>query len=204
MSFKLPEIDFLKTENGLKPLFSNETIEFHFGKHHKAYVDNLNKLIVGSDFEKSTLEEIVKKSAGPLFNNAAQAWNHTFFWLSLNPKKEKSESQIINKNFGSHEKFKEEFTAAATSFFGSGWIWLVQEINSDKLKIISTANADCPIKLDYKPLMVCDVWEHAYYIDYRNARAKYVEIFLNSINWDFIDANFNRKSVIDLHTLMKA
>ena len=187
MSIQLPPLPY--SNDALAPHISPETIEFHYGKHHKAYVDKLNGLIPGTEFEKMTLEEIVKKSSGGIFNNAAQIWNHTFYWNCLTPKGGGAPSgnlaSEINKSFGSFDKFKEQFSQAALNQFGSGWAWLVKD-SSGSLKIYSTSNAECPLTKGDKPLLTCDVWEHAYYIDYRNARPKYVETFFNLINWDFV------------------
>jgi Fe-Mn family superoxide dismutase len=174
---------------------SAETLDYHHGKHHKAYVDNLNKLIEGKPEEKKSLEEIIKSSEGPLFNNAAQIWNHTFFWSSLKPggggQPTGDLAQAITRDFGSYEKFAEAFTAAATTQFGSGWAWLVLE--GGKLAVTKTANADLPLKHGQKALLTLDVWEHAYYIDHRNARPKFIETFLKSLaNWEFATENLKK------------
>jgi Fe-Mn family superoxide dismutase len=179
-------------KDSLAPNISQETIEFHYGKHHAAYVANLNKLIKGTEFENLTLEDIILKSSGGIFNNAAQIWNHTFYWNSLSPKgggepKGKIADEII-KQFGSFSAFQEKFTAAATTFFGSGWIWLVKNPDGS-LAIETTGNAGNPIKDGKKPILTCDVWEHAYYIDHRNARANYVAAFWKIINWEFANQN---------------
>jgi superoxide dismutase, Fe-Mn family len=191
MEHKLPELPYSK--EALAPWISAETLEYHYGKHHKAYVDNLNKLIPGSEYEKLTLEEIVKKAPpGGIYNNAAQIWNHTFYWNCLAPKAGGEPSgelaAVIVKNFGLFAQFKEKFSAAATGLFGSGWAWLVKNADGS-LEIIQAGNAGNPLKDGKKPLMTCDVWEHAYYIDYRNARAKYVESFWNLVNWKFVSQN---------------
>jgi Fe-Mn family superoxide dismutase len=191
MEHKLPELPYAK--DALAPGISAETIEYHYGKHHKAYVDNLNKLIPGTEFEKMSLEEIVKKASGAIFNNAAQDWNHTFYWNCLSPKAGGEPTTLlayaINKSFGSVSQFKEKFTNTAVTTFGSGWAWLVK--NSDgTLSIESSSNAGNPLKDGKKALLTCDVWEHAYYIDYRNARAKYVEAFWNLVNWKFVEQHF--------------
>jgi superoxide dismutase, Fe-Mn family len=190
MEHKLPALPFAK--NALVPLLSEETLEYHHGKHHAAYVANLNKLIAGTEFEKMSLEEIVAKATGGMFNNAAQHWNHSFYWNCLLPGGGKPEGQLaaaIDKSFGSFGQFKEKFTASATSLFGSGWTWLVK--NSDgSLAIENTGNADNPLKAGKKALLVCDIWEHAYYIDYRNARAKYLEAFWQIANWRFAGLNY--------------
>lgn len=190
MKHELPQLPY--AIDALAPHISKETLEFHHGKHHQTYVTNLNNLIPGTEFENLTLEEIVKKSTGPVFNNAAQIWNHTFYWHSLAPKAGGAPTgaiaEAITKNFGSFEKFKEEFSKVAIGTFGSGWAWLVKA-KDGALKIVSTSNAATPLTDGVKPLLTCDVWEHAYYIDYRNARAKYVESFWNLVNWEFANAN---------------
>jgi Fe-Mn family superoxide dismutase len=191
MEHRLPDLPFDKST--LAPNISAETLEYHYGKHHKTYVDNLNKLIPGTEFEKLSLEDIIKKATGGIFNNAAQIWNHTFYWNSLSPNGGGEPSgelaAAINKNFGSFTQFKDKFTTAATTLFGSGWAWLVK--NPDGSLAIETAsNAGNPLKDGKKPLLTCDVWEHAYYIDYRNARAKYVEAFWKIVNWKFAAQNF--------------
>jgi len=194
MEHKLPELPYAK--EALAPNISAETLEYHYGKHHKTYVDNINKLIVGTEFENLALEDIVKKASGGVFNNAAQVWNHTFYWNCLSPKGGGEPSGAlagaILKSFGLFAQFKEKFTNAAVTLFGSGWAWLVQ--NPDGSLIIeATSNAGNPLKDGKKPLLTCDVWEHAYYIDYRNARAKYVEAFWNLVNWKFAEQNFAQK-----------
>jgi superoxide dismutase, Fe-Mn family len=191
MEHKLPELPFAK--DSLSPYISAETLEYHYGKHHKAYVDNLNKLIPGTEYEKLTLEEIIKKApAGGIFNNAAQIWNHTFYWNCLAPRAGgEPDGQLlaaINKSFGSYTQFKDKFSTAATTLFGSGWAWLVKNADNS-LEIVQASNAANPLKDGKKPLLTCDVWEHAYYIDYRNARAKYVEVFWNVVNWKFAALN---------------
>jgi Fe-Mn family superoxide dismutase len=179
------------TQDALEPLMSKETLEYHYGKHHQTYVNNLNNLITGTKFENSALVEIVLGSEGGLFNNAAQVYNHDFFWQSLTPKQSAISSKVetaLTQAFGSVEKFKEEFTAKAVGHFGSGWAWLVQDENK-ALKIITTSNAANPLTDKLKPILVCDVWEHAYYIDVRNARPKYLENFWKLVNWDFVEQN---------------
>lgn len=190
MKHELPPLPY--PMDALEPYISRETLEYHYGKHHKAYVDNLNNLIPGTEFENLTLEEIVLKASGPIFNNGAQVWNHTFYWNSLLPNgggaPKGAIADAITRDYGSFETFKEAFSKAAVTLFGSGWAWLVK--NSDgKLEIVQTGNAGNPMTADKKPLLTCDVWEHAYYIDYRNARPKYVENFWNLVNWDFINRN---------------
>lgn len=187
MAIPFPELPYSK--DALAPHISPETLEYHYGKHHKAYVDKLNSLIPGTEFENMGLEEIIQKSQGPIFNNAAQVWNHTFYWHCLKPKgggaPQGRLGEQINKAFGSFDKFKEQFSNAAVGQFGSGWAWLVHD-QSGQLKIETTSNAGCPLTEGKKPLLTCDVWEHAYYIDYRNARPKYVETFWSLVNWDFV------------------
>ncbi len=191
MEHKLPELPYSK--EALAPIISAETLEYHHDKHHKAYVDNLNKLISGTEYENITLEDIIKKSSGGVFNNAAQTWNHTFYWNCLSPRGGGEPgielAAAINKSFGSFAQFKEMFTAAATTLFGSGWAWLVKNADGS-LSIESAGNAGNPLKDGKKPVLTCDVWEHAYYIDYRNARAKYVEAYWKLVNWDFAARNF--------------
>ena len=191
MEHKLPELPY--ASDSLVPHISAETIEYHYGKHHKAYVDNLNRLIRDTELENMSLEEIVQNSSGGTFNNAAQVWNHTFYWNCLSPKgggePTGAIANAIIKSFGSFEDFKEKFTNAAVTLFGSGWTWLIK--NSDgSLSVETSSNAGTPLKEGKKALLTCDVWEHAYYIDYRNARAKYVEAFWELVNWDFVAANF--------------
>ncbi|HEX7506356.1 MAG TPA: Fe-Mn family superoxide dismutase [Polyangia bacterium] len=190
MEHKLPELPYAKT--ALAPHISAETLEYHYGKHHATYVANLNKLIAGTEFAESSLEDIVKKATGGLFNNAAQVWNHSFYWNCLSPKGGGEPSgalaDAIAKNFTSFSAFKEKLTAAAVTQFGSGWAWLVK--NSDgSLAIEQTSNAATPLKDGKKPLLTVDVWEHAYYIDYRNARPAYLEAYWKLVNWEFAAAN---------------
>lgn len=192
MPFVLPPLPYAK--NALEPFLSAETMDYHYGKHHAAYVTNLNKLVEGKIEAKQTLEDIIKNAAdGPIFNNAAQIWNHTFYWNSMKPngggQPKKELLEAINKDFGSFDSFKETFSAAAASQFGSGWTWLVYD--QGKLKVTKTGNADCPMKHNQTALLTLDVWEHAYYIDYRNLRPKYIDVFLTSlVNWDFAHENF--------------
>lgn len=185
-------------KNELEPVISAQTLDFHYGKHHQTYVDNLNKFVAGSELESESLENIIIKTVGDpekiaIFNNAAQVYNHDFFWKSLKPTNKKSEPsekilEMINKSFGSLDNFYTEFKAAAISQFGSGWAWLVLE--GGELKITKTANADTPIAHGLKPLLTIDVWEHAYYLDYQNRRADFVESVLkNLLNWEFVENN---------------
>ena len=191
MEHTLPPLPY--AHDALAPHISKETLEFHHDKHHQTYVTNLNNLIKGTEFENDTLEAIVKKSSGGIFNNAAQVWNHTFYWESMKPngggQPTGALADAINAKWGSFDKFKEEFTKTAVGTFGSGWAWLVKKTDGS-LDLVSTSNAATPLTTDAKPLLTCDVWEHAYYIDYRNARPKYVEAFWNVVNWDFASQNF--------------
>jgi superoxide dismutase, Fe-Mn family len=187
---KLPQLPWAK--EALAPHISVETIDYHYGKHHATYVANLNKLIPGTEFAEASLEDIIKKSSGGIFNNAAQVWNHTFYWNSLSPKgggePTGALADAIVKSFGSFASFKEKMTNAAITQFGSGWAWLVKNTDGS-LAIEQTGNAGTPLKDGKKPLLTVDVWEHAYYIDYRNARAAYVEAFWKLVNWDFASQN---------------
>jgi len=191
MTFELPSLPY--ANNALAPHISEETLEFHYGKHHKTYVTNLNELVLGTEFEGSSLEEIVRNSSGGLFNNAAQVWNHSFYWNSLSPEgggQPKGKlADAIDAKFGSFSAFKEEFTKCAVTTFGSGWAWLVTNADG-KLALVSTSNAGCPLTEGQTPLLTCDVWEHAYYIDYRNVRPKYLEAFWALANWEFAASNF--------------
>ncbi len=191
MEHKLPELPYAK--DALDPVISAETIEYHYGKHHKTYVDNINKLIAGTEFENMPLEEIVKKASGGVFNNAAQVWNHTFYWNCLSPGGGGEPSgplaDAIITAFGSLAEFKMRFSTAAVTQFGSGWAWLVKNADGS-LAIEATSNAGTPLTAGKTPLLTCDVWEHAYYIDYRNARPKYVENFWNLVNWKFVEKNY--------------
>lgn len=190
MAHQLPELPYAK--NALEPHISAETLDFHYGKHHQTYVTNLNNLIENTEFATATLENIIMKSQGGLFNNAAQVWNHTFYWHCLKPKgggvPAGPLALAIDKTFGSFEEFKKRFTQTAIGTFGSGWAWLVKK-QDGTLDIVSTSNAATPMTTGQKALLTCDVWEHAYYVDYRNARAKYVEAFWNIVNWDFVAKN---------------
>jgi Fe-Mn family superoxide dismutase len=190
MEHKLPDLPFAK--DALVPNLSKETLEYHYGKHHAAYVANLNKLIAGGEFENLPLEEIIKKATGAIFNNAAQHLNHSFYWNSLSPQGGGEPTgqlaEALKKSFGSFNQFKEKFTAAAVGTFGSGWAWLIKNIDGS-LAIESTSNAGTPLKDGKRPLLTCDVWEHAYYIDYRNNRAAYLEAFFKIINWKFAETN---------------
>jgi superoxide dismutase, Fe-Mn family len=194
MAFSLPPLPYDKS--ALAPHISAETLEFHYGKHHQAYVTNLNKLLEGKPEANKSLEEVILSSDGGVFNNAAQVWNHTFYWSSMKPngggQPTGDLAAAITRDFGSFEKFSEAFTTAGTTQFGSGWAWLV--LGKDKkLAVTKTPNADLPLKHGEKALLTMDVWEHAYYIDYRNARPKYIETFLKSLaNWDFALENLKK------------
>jgi len=191
MAFTLPPLPY--EMNALEPHISKETLEYHYGKHHQTYVTNLNNLIAGTEFESASLEEIVRKSSGGLFNNAAQVWNHTFYWNCLAPnaggQPEGALAEAINAKWGSFDAFKEEFNKQAAGNFGSGWTWLVKK-GDGSVDIVNTSNAATPLTTSDIPLLTCDVWEHAYYIDYRNARPKYLESFWSLVNWKFVAENF--------------
>jgi len=192
MAITLPELPY--AIDALEPQISEETLEYHYGKHHATYVAKLNPLIEGTDLADADLETIIKNSEGGVFNNAAQVWNHTFYWNCLSPNGGGEASgpvaDAINTAFGSFEAFKEQFTNSAVNNFGSGWTWLVKNTDGS-VSIVNTGNADTPITTDAKPLLTVDVWEHAYYIDYRNARPAYMEAFWNLVNWDFVNENFS-------------
>jgi len=186
MAIELPPLPWAR--EALAPHISAETIDYHYGKHHQTYVTNTNNLIKGTEFENMDLVAIVKKAQGGLFNNSAQVWNHSFYWNCLSPKGGGEPSgklaDAIKKSFGGFAQFKEEFTKTAIGTFGSGWAWLVQRADGS-LGLVSTPNANTPLTGADRPLLTCDVWEHAYYIDYRNARPKYLEAFWNLANWEF-------------------
>ena len=190
MAIELPAPPYVRTAR--EPHISGETIDFHYGKHHKTYVDNLNKMIEGTEFADMPLEEIIRKSQGGMFNNAAQIWNHTFYWNCLKPagggEPTGKLADAINAAFGDFAKFKEQFTDTSIKTFGSGWGWLVQR-KDGSLALASTSNAATPLTGEDTPLLTCDVWEHAYYIDYRNARPKYLDAFWDLVNWDFVASN---------------
>ncbi|MCC2972006.1 superoxide dismutase [Massilia sp. IC2-476] len=190
MEHTLPPLPYAK--DALQPHISAETLEYHHGKHHQTYVTNLNNMIKGTEYENLSLEEIIKKSTGGVFNNSAQVWNHTFFWNCMSPNGGGAPTgkvaDAINAKWGSFDKFKEEFNKSALGNFGSGWTWLVQKTDGS-VDIVNTSNAGTPLTTSDKPLLTADVWEHAYYIDYRNARAKFLEAFWNVANWDFVNQN---------------
>ncbi|WPC74931.1 superoxide dismutase [Fe] [Vibrio porteresiae] len=190
MAFELPALPY--AQDALEPHISKETLEYHYGKHHNTYVVKLNGLIPGTEFENKSLEEIIQSSTGGIFNNAAQVWNHTFYWHCLAPKAggepTGAVAEAINKAFGSFEEFKTKFTDSAVANFGSGWTWLVKKADGS-LAIVNTSNAATPLTDGVTPLLTVDVWEHAYYIDYRNARPNYMTAFWNLVNWEFVAAN---------------
>ena len=191
MAFKLPQLPYSK--GALAPHLSEETLEYHHGKHHATYVNTLNELIAKTKFAEASLEEIVKAAdPGPIFNNAAQHWNHSFYWNCLKPKgggpPNGPVAEAIKREFGAFDQFKKQFDAAAISLFGSGWVWLVRK-EDGSLAVEKTADADNPLTHNQHALLTCDVWEHAYYIDYRNARGNYVHAFWNLVNWDFVASN---------------
>ncbi len=192
MEHTLPALPYAM--DALAPHLSKETFEFHYGKHHQAYVTNLNNLVKGTEFENLGLEDIIRKSSGGVFNNSAQIWNHTFFWNSMKPKGGGEPSgalaTAIAAKWATYAAFKEAFTKSAVGNFGSGWTWLVRKADGS-VDIVNTSNAGCPLTGADKALITIDVWEHAYYIDFRNARPKFVETYLNSlVNWDFAAKNF--------------
>ena len=191
MTFELPTLPFEK--NALEPFISAETLEFHYGKHHQAYVNNLNKLLPGSEFENTnSLEEIIMKSNGGIFNNAAQIWNHTFYWNCLGPKGNGPVGELanaINRDFGSFDAFKDAFSKAAATLFGSGWAWLCKD-DTGKLQITQESNAGNPMTIGLTPILTCDVWEHAYYIDKQNRRPDYISDFWKIINWEAVSQRY--------------
>ncbi|WP_167618836.1 superoxide dismutase [Maribellus sediminis] len=191
MSFSLPKLPYFN--NGLEPVISENTINYHYGKHHQAYVNNLNNLIPGTEFEHASLEEIVMKAEGGIFNNGAQVWNHTFYFMQFNPDgchEPKDELKAaVEAKFGSFDAFKEAFSKAAATLFGSGWAWLVVN-KSNELEIVQTSNAGNPMRDGMKPLLTCDVWEHAYYLDKQNARPKYIEDFWKIVDWKVVSERF--------------
>lgn len=191
MAYELPELPY--AQNALEPHISAETLDYHHGKHHAAYVANLNKLVAGTEHEGKPLEDIITSADGGIFNNAAQIWNHSFYWNCLSPNGGGASSgdlgKAIDDTFGSFDAFQEKFTASAIGNFGSGWTWLVK--NSDgSIEIVNTSNAATPLTNNQTPLITCDVWEHAYYIDYRNARPAYLGAFWSLVNWEFANKNY--------------
>ena len=191
MTHSLPALPYAM--DALAPTLSQETLEYHYGKHHQTYVTNLNNLIPGTEFEALSLEDIIMKSSGGVFNNAAQVWNHSFYWNCLSPTGGGAPTgalaATIDAKFGSFEEFKKQFNQSGATNFGSGWTWLVKNADGS-LEIFNTSNAGTPMTSGKQALLTLDVWEHAYYIDYRNARPKYLETIWNIVNWDFVAANF--------------
>ena len=191
MTIELPPLPFAL--DALEPVLSKETLEYNYGKHHQAYVTNLNNLIKDTEFVGQSLEDIIMKASGGIFNNAAQVWNHTFYWNGLTPKSQGEPAgalaEAIQKKFGSFDEFKKRFAQTAVGTFGSGWAWLVKNA-AGELELMSTSNADLPMKHGKQALLTCDVWEHAYYIDYRNARPAYLDNFWKIVNWTFVAKNF--------------
>ena len=190
MAFELPPLPY--ADDALMPHISAETLAYHYGKHHRAYVNNLNKLTEGTEWADASLEDIIRRADGAIFNNGAQVWNHSFYWSCMSPsgggEPTGEVATRINSSFGSFAEFRERFTAEAAGRFGSGWAWLVNA-PSGQLSIVSTSNAGNPLRDGEKPLLTCDVWEHAYYIDYRNARPEYLEHFWDLVNWGFVAEN---------------
>lgn len=194
MSFALPQLPFAL--DALEPFISKETLEYHYGKHHATYVNNLNKLIPGSAFEDASLEKIIQMADGGIFSNGAQVWNHTFYWNCLTPggggHAHGKLAEAIDRDFGSFEAFKEKFSAAAASLFGAGWAWLVSDTHG-KLSIIQESNAGNPLRNGLQPVLTCDVWEHAYYIDKRNRRPAYIDDFWKIVNWEFAEKQYHSR-----------
>jgi len=192
MAFTLPELPY--SRNALEPHISEETLDYHYGKHHQAYVNNLNGLVEGTPDADKPLEEIIRSASGGLFNNAAQVWNHTFYWHCLSPngggQPDGKLAELIDRDFGSFEDFEKKFSDQAVANFGSGWTWLVQQPDG-ALAVVNTDDAETPLTGKDKPLLTCDVWEHAYYIDYRNARPKYLDAFWKLVNWDFVTSRLD-------------
>jgi Fe-Mn family superoxide dismutase len=198
--FKLPEVNFTKA-----PFLSEETLQFHYGKHHRAYIENLNKL--SADLPPKDLLEIIQSSDGAMFNNAAQVWNHTFYWLGLTPSpnslaQDSSLSRAVLEQFESETLLREKFVDSALKLFGSGWTWLALNLHNNKIEILNTSNADIIDFKIYMPLLICDVWEHAYYIEYRNSRSNYLKEFWSAINWKFVENNFENKKLDKVSELL--
>ena len=191
MSFELPKLPYAL--DALQPYISKQTLEFHYGKHHQAYINNLNNLIPGSKFENATLEQIIREADGGIFNNGAQVWNHTFYFLNFSPEGVRQPqgnlAQAIESRFGSFDAFREQFTKAAVTLFGSGWAWLVKK-GDQTLDIVQESNAGNPLRQGLTPLLTCDVWEHAYYLDYQNKRPDYLQAYWNVLDWKVISERF--------------
>jgi superoxide dismutase, Fe-Mn family len=198
MTIQLPKLPY--AHDALEPHMSRETLDFHYGKHHRKYVDTANKLIKGTEYENMEPEEIIRAASGDIFNNVAQAWNHEFFWNCLTPNSQapgSEVSEVFTQNFGDFDTFKAQFTEASVKLFGSGWTWLVAD-DDGKLHIEQTSNAETPLRRGRTPLLCCDVWEHAYYIDHRNARPKYLESYWKLVNWEFVAENYLRATATDI------
>ena len=191
MKYEQPELPY--SREALAPAISAETIDYHYGKHEKAYIENLNRLIEGSEYEDMDLEEVITSSSGPLFNNAAQAWNHIFYFFTFSPEGSREPGgelrKAIDRDFGSFEKFKEDFVAAGVGLFGSGWVWLSRDENG-KLLITTGKNAENPLTSGLTPLLTFDVWEHAYYLDYQNRRADALKALWNIVDWDIVESRY--------------
>jgi Fe-Mn family superoxide dismutase len=188
LQFDLPPLPY--AHDALAPVISKETLELHHGKHHRKYVDTMNELLAKQPVEAASLEEVVRKSSGKLFNNAGQAWNHDFYWKSLSPRRQQPAGAILHRlerDFGSHDRFRDAYAAAANGQFGSGWAWLVEK--DGKLQVMATPNAETPMAKGIRCLLTVDVWEHAYYVDYRNERDRYVSAILERLNWEFAERN---------------
>jgi superoxide dismutase, Fe-Mn family len=209
MAITFPSLPFSPID--VSDWISSETLDYHHGKHHRSYVEQVNQLIRGTSYEDASLEEIVLQSEGELFNNAAQSWNHSFYWLGLGGRSSGKRledyadlTRALKESFGTVETFREKFTEASLGLLGSGWIWLVENHHREKLEILQTCNAGNPMKDGLRPLLVCDVWEHAYYIDFRNSRANYVSGFLKSINWGFVAQNLSPRRDLSLPKSLRA
>lgn len=191
MKFELPALPY--EMNALEPYISAKTLEFHYGKHHQTYVTNLNNLIMGTKFENASLETMIGEAEGPVFNNAAQVWNHTFYFSGLHPANNSEPrehvAEAINTSYGSQTEFKDDFIKAASGLFGSGWVWLIKNPKGT-LEIIQESNAGNPLRKGLKPILTCDVWEHSYYLDYQNKRLDYLNAFWNIIDWDVVERRF--------------
>lgn len=204
--FRLPDLPYSK--EALKPFLSGETIECHYGKHHSGYVEKMNEMLQAASSEwpaDVSLEEIVLKSQGGLFNQASQAWNHSFYWYGLSPDAQSPQGRIaqsITESFGSYESFCLQFIEKGVGLFGSGWVWLVKDVNNH-LEVMTTANAENPLRQKRRPLLNCDVWEHAYYIDFRNERKKYLQDFFRHVNWRFVEENLIASKPASMSSLMK-
>ncbi len=199
MTHQLPDLPY--AENALAPRISSETLSLHHGKHHATYISKLNGLIEGTELADASLVEIVKRGTGGVFNNGAQAWNHAFYWNCMSPSgggdPQGELAAAIERDFGDADKLRDQFSTALTTLFGSGWVWLAKD-DAGKLSIVSASNADNPLRDGKTPILTCDMWEHAYYVDYRNEKKKYVDAFWEMVNWDFAAANLERKEAFDV------